>query len=494
MAKIEKNSANEKNKTAKKRQIDYFYVPRSYAKSKVDPIWSSNNTRTNKAFTKDQITTMLKNPYLNYKKLQMVSDYLLANNSNYENIVDYFANIMTFDYIIYPTDLNVKKASLKNRLKNSAKTISKITLESVFPHIMKQAILYGESYWYDLSDGENTIIEEIPRDICILSHIDDDNLWRYYVDLALIKSTNLYELPEELIRAYKKWIENGSPKGKRKEEGFEHLPESYYEVSNKGFSVFIHMNKKAHDYPLLAHMFIDLTTLGEDKSYFNDFTKEDAVKTVHQEVPVDKESGLPIMDYEVIEAYHNSAKEAVGKNISVMTSPFKVQGITLDNNKQSSINLVDHGLKVVQANSGISETIFNANTTNGLGYSTKADAARMYPLLYFFTNYINFKIKSQKFAVKFLKINIFNQEEMHEQYRTDLLSGGSRQLFMCSLGIDLYSYLNTLEMEDKLGFDDMLVAKVNGSQIGESSDNKNGRPEKKEEDKSDSTVTGSDYA
>jgi hypothetical protein len=477
-----------------KKQIDYHYFPRNFSRSRVDPLWSTGNTTTTKAYTEDEIKTMLKNPYLNYKKLQIASEYLLANNSNYENIVDYFANIMTFDYILYPNETNVKKTTLKNRLKDSAKTISKINLESVFPHMLKQSILYGESYWYDLSDSENTIIVEIPRDVCVLSHIDDDNLWRYYVDLALIKSTNLYELPEELITAYKKWIENGKPKGKRKEKGFEHLPQSYYEVSNKGFAIFVHMRKKAHDYPLLAHMFVDLLTLGEDKTYFNSYTKDDAVKTVHQKVPIDEESGLPLMEKEVIGAYHDSAKEAVGRNISVITTPFDVQGITLDSNKSASINLVEHDLKLIQSNSGISETIFNANTTNGLGYSTKADASRMYPLLYFFTNFVNFKIKLQKFAVKFLRINIFNQEEMHEQYRTDLLSGGSRQLFMCSCGVDLYSYINTLEMEDKLGFDDMLEPKLNASQANSESLNDNGRPQKNEGDKSDSTVTGDGYA
>ena len=477
-----------------KPQLDYYYVPRNYVKSRVDPLWANNgSSRTSKAFSVDEIKTMLKNPYANYKKLQTVSDYLLSNNSNYGNYIDYLANIMTFDHMLFPVGMAEKKVTIKNRLKESAKTIFKINARSVFPHLLKQAISYGESYWFDLSDSDNTIIVEIPKELCVLSHIDDDNLWRYYIDLALIKPTTLYELPEEIILAYKKWIDNGKPTAKSKEEGFEHLPMSYYEVSNKGFAIFVHMRKTAHDYPLLAHMFIDLITLGEDKSYFNEFTKEDAVKTVHQKIPVDKESGLPLMKKEVVEAYHNSSKEAVGRNISVMTTPFDVEGITLDGNKQAAINLVEHGIKLVQNDSGISETIFNANTTNGLGYSTKADASRMYPLLYFFTNYVNYKIKSQKFAVQFLRINIFNQDEMHEQYRTDLLSGGSRQLFMCTCGVDLYSYLNTLDMEKMLDFDDMLEPKLNASQ-GNSEDLKNnGRPQKDEEDKKESTISGDGY-
>jgi len=198
------------------------------------------------------------------------------------------------------------------------------------------------------------------------------------------------------------------------------------------------------------------------------------------------------MEKGIIEAYHNSSREAVGANISVITSPFDVTGITLDNGGKTSINLVEHDLDLVQSNSGISETIFKANTTNGLMYSTKADAARMFPLLYYFNNFTNYKIKSQKFSVEFLRISIFDQGEIHEQYRTDLLSGGSRQLFMCTSGVNLYSYLNTLDMENKLGFDDMLVPKVNASQQS-GMENDNGRPKKKDDEKSDSTEVVDGY-
>jgi len=465
---------------------DKFFVPRNYARSNVQPLWASASTTSINPFTTDQIANMLKNPYANYRQIQLVSEHLINTNSNYNNIVDYLANIMTFDSVLYPFGITENQTTVKNRIMNSARIISKINLKNVFPMMLKQAIIYGESYFYDLSDNDNTIIDKLPREICVLSQIDDDNLWRMYIDCALINPIRVYELPEEIQIAYSDYIEHKKPKGKKKVNEFTFIPESYYEVSKKGFAIFIHMDKKAHDYPLLAHMFADLSLLNNDKTYFNEFIKDENVKVVHQKIPVDQNTGIPLMDKNIIEAYHNASKENVGRNISIMTNPFDIMAIALDKNQQTALNVVDQDIKVIQNNSGISETVFNASTTNGLGYSTKADSARMFPLLYYFTNFVNFRIKTFKCQVEFLHINIFEKADVHESHRADLLSGGSRSLFMASSEIDLYSYINLAEMEALLGFDSLLPPKVNASQQS-GTENDNGRPKVDPKKASDST-------
>jgi len=239
-------------------------------------------------------------------------------------------------------------------------------------------------------------------------------------------------------------------------------------------------------------MFSDLSLLNTDKSYFNEFIKDDAVKVIHQQVPTNDE-GIPLMGKEIIEAYHSSSKEHVGKNISIMTNPFKVEGIALDKNQQSAINVVEQDIKVISNDTGISDTIFNATTTNGLGYSTKSDSARMFPELYFFTNLVNFKIKQHKCQVEFLHINIFEKPDVHESHRADLLSGGSRSLFMASSEIDLYTYINLAEMEKLLDFDSILPPKLNASQGNLEDLNPNGAPKKKDGDKADSTTKVDGY-
>jgi len=206
---------------------DNFFIPRNYARSGVQPLWATSSTVSINPFTADQIATMLKNPYANYKQLQLVSEHLINTNSNYNNIVDYLSTIMTFDHVLFPFGITENQTTVKNRVMNSVKIISKMNLKNVFPYMLKQAIIYGESFWYDLSDSENTIIEKLPKEICVLSQIDDDNLWRMYIDRALINPTKVYELPEEIQNAYNDYVEHKKPKGKKKINEYTFIPESY---------------------------------------------------------------------------------------------------------------------------------------------------------------------------------------------------------------------------------------------------------------------------
>jgi hypothetical protein len=461
---------------------DLFYIPHNYARSKLDPLYASSTNTAVSAYTVTQIYDYLKNPYNNYSNLQKASEYIYNTNSNYGNILDYFVNIIPFYFTLFPMYTTEKPDTVRNRMLYSAQAIFKLQLENIAPKMLKRVLKDGEAYFYDLSDNDNTIIDDIPKEMCVLSFIDEDSLWRYYIDLTKINSNNLMELPQEIQTAHKNWEDNKKPKNKN-DDG---IPNHYYQVGKRGFAIFAHMIKKAHDYPYFSSMFADLTMYTDDKSYFNTFIKDDALKLIHQKIPTHKETGEPLMDKDLAQIYHTSAKENVGQNISIITSPFDVTGIAIDKNSQSAMNVVKHDLDVLNADSGISTTVFSADTTNGLGFSTTKDAAKIYPLLYFFNNFVNYKIKQWKCLVQFLHINIFDKEKVHEKYRTDLLDGGSRIAFMGTAGIELFAYLSMLQAEQELKYDDLLVPKLNASQAS-AEDLGNGRPEKKPEDKADST-------
>lgn len=472
--------------TIKSSKSDLFWIPRTenYARSKLEPLFASATNTSVSAYTVTQINEYLKNPYNNYSNLQKASDYIYNTNSSYGNYLDYFVGLIPFYFALFPVTTTDRPDTTKTRMLKSAETIFKMQLENVAPHMLKRALKDGEAYFYDLSDSDNTIIDDIPRDICVLSHIDDNSLWRYFIDLTKVNSNTVDELPDEIKAAHKYWIDNGKSRKKNPDTS---IPDYYYQVSNRGFAIFSHMIKKAHDYPYFSSMLSDLTMLTDDKVYFNTYVKDDAIKIIHQLIATNKDSGEPLVDKDTAQAYHTFAKANVGQNVSVITSPFETTGIATDKNNQTSINVVEHDLKTIGVDSGISNTVFSADTTNGLIFSTTKDAARIYPLLYFFNNFVNFKIRQWKCLVQFLHINIFDKKDAHEQYRTDLLSGGSRFLFIGTAGVELYAYLNTLTTEqDDWKIDDLLVPKVNASQ--QSDPAVNGRPEKVPKDKADTTV------
>lgn len=492
----------DKSKVNDKRE---FFVPRNqFSKSYVHPIWTRNNNSgsTGKKYTNAQIDTMLQNPYMNYKQLQDVSNYFWRTSPFYQNIIYYLGTLMTFDGVLAPNSVIDNASALEKRLLSSALAVKKINVKSTFPSMMIRTLLNGETYWYDLSSEKEgiTLIEEIPSKYCRLAYIDDiTGLWRYYVDLSLIESTSLYELPPEIIKAYNGYLK--LDRTQQKEKTFNpdlnmEVPNYLHLVGENGHAIFVHKDKSQHDYPFLASMFKDINTLEENKDYMDEYLKESNIKLLHLKIPINKETGEPLLEEGFIRAFHDSAKEHLPASTAPLTNPFDVKALNFDRVQDAALNVTKNSKEMAQFGSGISETLFNANTTNGLGYSIEADASKMYPLLSYFTNWVNFKIRTYKFSVSFLQIHRHNREDWHKQYATDLLNGGQRSLFMATNGLDLYDSIMISKMEKLLGFDDWLPAKMNASQMG-SQDLVEGkvsnRPELADKDKSDGTITSGNY-
>ena len=76
---------------------------------------------------------MLKNPELNYRQLQQVSNYLFGVSSAYQNIAYYLSTIMTFDWMVLPNDMTTNKTTMLNRLEMSAKKVHDSNPKTIFP-------------------------------------------------------------------------------------------------------------------------------------------------------------------------------------------------------------------------------------------------------------------------------------------------------------------------------------------------------------------------
>jgi hypothetical protein len=470
----------------KKPVLEDFCIPRAYAKSAIFPLWQSSS-RTSTSYTNEQITNLLKDPYASYKKLRDVSNWLFANSPSYGNIVDYLAHLLSFDYVVYPAEVKKNKTTIKDRFQEAAKLIRDASVKEIYPEMLKRTIVNGSTYWYDLGDKTNTIYVEIDSSICQLAMVDDDNIWRFYIDLAMIKADQYYEMPEEIRNAYDDWVDGGRKKNKeeREIEGTKiAIQNNLYLVGKRGFCLTSHIEKMRNDYPLLAPLFKDFNTHEENKTYLNDTLKAEVIKIVHLKVPVD-ENGVPLMDKDIIQAYHDSAKEHLPANVAPMTNPFEVSGISLDKSQSNQTNLVEHSQTVISNDSGISTTVFSTETTNGLSYSTAKDVAKMLPYYYYFTNIANYKIKAQKMQIKFLPHSFHQRADQHKTYAADLPLGGSRMLWVATSGLEIYDAMKVLEFEQEIDIDELLPVKASAAQM---SGDEVGRPQKEETEKADSTV------
>jgi hypothetical protein len=441
-----------------------------------------NYKPVSRPFTKDQIETALRNPLINYKSLQEMSNYLYATSPAYQNTIEHFANIMAFDYVLSPLEVTSNKTTMINRLMSAAKKAKQSQVKAVFPEMLKRTLVQGESYWYTLGDSENTIYIEIPAKFCEVYEIDNNNLFRYKIRLDLLNKDVIKSMPTEIKNAYELYHENkkNNKKSNKVLDKNDALDALKYEVSEKGFALLCHGMLSLHDYPYLANSFLDLLMLEQDKEFMNEYIKNDSIKLVHNKIPLTPD-GEPIMPEPVIRQYHESDKNHVPKNVSVSTTPFEKSSISFDSSSKTQINLVEQSKKNVQDDSGISSLIFNneKSSSNALKESIQADANRMYPFLKFFNAILSYQIKPLKFSAVFLETDKFNKKDDHEQARTDLQSGGKRMVFIATGELEIYDFMQIGQLEKIIEIDDYFPIMIPGSQqSGIDPNKKNGSPVK----------------
>jgi hypothetical protein len=338
----------------KKKKKEHFSPKGSrlqFEKSFISPLWgTSRNFATQSTYTNAEIETLLKNPYSNYAKLQEISTYFWNNSPFYQNVIYYLATLLTFDYVMSPTALD-KESVIKKRLAGSSYFVKNTNVRTQFPSMMVRTLVNGETYWYDMSsDKEKSIMEEIPSKYCQLAYIDDKTgLWRYYVDFTKIPTTSLGELPNEIIEAYNRYqdMSREDKKKKRKDKYLDiEIPNYLYLVSDKSFAMFVHKEKHQHDYPFLASMFVDINTYEYNKSYMDTYLKESNIKLVHLRIPVDEE-GCPLFDKDIVDIYHESAKDHLPSSTSPLTNPFEVQTLNFDKVQDSALGVTKNAKEQV---------------------------------------------------------------------------------------------------------------------------------------------------
>jgi hypothetical protein len=448
----------------------YFASSQIYAES-------MNYKPIARPFTKEQIEKALLNPSVSYQTLQQMSNYLYSVSSAYINTIDYFANILSFDYLIAPNDYTDNKVTMMNRLLSAAKKAKQSQVKTVFPKMIERALVQGEAYFYTLTDNENTIYVEIPAKFCEVYEIDSNNLFRYKIRLDLLNNDIVKSLPLEIREAYKTFHENKNKKTQKQDKN-DALDALKFKVSENGFAILSHGMLSTHDYPYFSSMFIDLLQLEEDKEYLNSFIRDDNVKMVHNLIPTNDETGEPLIPEPVIRKYHESDKLHVPKNVSVSTTPFKKEAISFDSSSRTQINLVEQSKENVQDDSGVSSLVFNNEkaSSNALKDAIRADRNRVLHFLKFFNAILSYQMKPFKFYAVFLETDKFTKSDTHENIRTDLQSGGNRMLFIATSEIEIYDFLQIAQLEKVIEIDEFLPIMIPGSQQSGIDDKKNGRP------------------
>ncbi|PLR99638.1 hypothetical protein [Bacillus sp. T33-2] len=391
-------------------------VPVSFAQlSKL--IFNDINSDTSKSsltikYTKEQIIGFLENPKKYITQLRQLSQYLYHVSPHYKRLIQYFAGMLRFDYIVEPYDLDIEKVNIdtfKRQYQKTLRVLETMNLPHEFTKILKHGFKDDVFYGYEYMTDDSYFIQKLTPDFCRISSIED-GVYNFEFDFSYFKSDeDAKKYPKEFQDKYEIYKNDRSKK-------------RWQELDSQN-TICFKVNEEL-DYPLppFSTVFESVFDIDENKRMRRVKTKIDNYMILTQKIPVADKTEEPnkfLIDLDTAIAFHNKATQSLPEEVGLVTSPMAIEAIKLER-KNTDVDTVAKSERDYYNAAGVSQTLFNSDkaTGTGLNKSVVTDEQIVFMCLQQLERWLNRKLKQingkYKFRVKFLETTRFNVGEVRD--------------------------------------------------------------------------------
>ena len=132
---------------------------------------------TYRKYTKSQIVTYLGNPANYETQLRQMSQYLFNISNYYRRLIQYFANMSTFSYIVVPYGVDRSKSVNMNKFKKgyyaTINQLEKMNIRHEFTRALMVAFRDDVYYGYAWETNDSYTFQQLDADYCKISSIED---------------------------------------------------------------------------------------------------------------------------------------------------------------------------------------------------------------------------------------------------------------------------------------------------------------------------------
>ncbi|QSF43279.1 hypothetical protein [Paenibacillus tianjinensis] len=449
--------------------------------SKLSESIYSINYKTNhsvRKYTKTQMEEYLDSG--NVSALRKASLYFFKTSGQYLRQIEHLTNLLLYSYLIIPK-VNDDKLRQKKPFSDNFKVILDYVDNSYFEENARYqtfvALTEGAFYGYEQEIDGRIINYQLPYEFC-RSNYKVDGVNAVEFDLTFFDTYRKVEdkisifkmFPDEFLSMY---LEYHSGKSKDK-----------WVLLNPVNAKCITLNTGGM--PLLASVFPDLIDLHEYKEIDKLKSEKDLYQIITQKLPLGKDNDLTFDFAHILELHDNLNKMINRKDIEIVTSPFEIDSVNLNDGKNSIKNDIERANNNIFDTLGSSRMLFGTGKdagSIGLSSSIKTDESLMFIVLdqlkHWYENKFKTLVDSSKFQYEIFlpKVTIFNSKEMYETFKEMATLGYSKLLPITTIGLKQSSFINLLSFEnDYLDLDELMKPlKSSYTQTTES-----GRPEKEQ--------------
>lgn len=384
-----------------------------------------NTSPTFYLYTRDEITSYLKNPFQYEKNLRNAVVYLYGASSHFRRLVQYFVSLSDLSYVVSPYRIDTttaKPQTFKRNYRRVLNLLSSMDIKNQFEKILtvclREDIFYG-TIW---ENAESTILQQLPSDYCAVSVIED-NVLNVSFDFSYFRSypDNLALYPAEFstkFAIYEKDVANR------------------WQELDSPTSFAIKCNKDVLNYsmPPFAGILREIYDLEDYKQLRMTKTELENYAMLVMTLGI-REDGEWEMDLDKAKEFYHNLDEVVPEEIGTVLSPMKIDKISFERTHAGETDTIAEAEQNLFTAAGVSSLLFNNDkaSSNALLLSVKSDQALTYSIVKSIECMLNRFIRQHSFGkyfkVTFLDCSPFNREKLGDAY-----------LKACGYGLPMVSY------------------------------------------------------
>jgi len=431
--------------------------------------------------TKDQLKQALDSK--DVASLRKYSLYFYHTSGIYRRLVDYYANLLTFDHILLPIDGEeaFKEKTFLKAYERQLDYIENSQIKGDSNEMVRNVIRDGAYFGYERDLNGNFTFQHLPAEFC-RSRFKIAGVATVEFDYSFFNQFRGEEL-EEILEAFPEEMQQG-------------FLEYLQDRTNKRWGLLNPNFARAHmlgdEVPIFASILEDVIDYSESKRIQKIKDELNIYKIVVQKIPLDDDGNLTFEMPELKQFHQNLRKMVSNSNVDVVTTPCDVDLVDLQDTAQQGKDSVDGAKESVYSNAGTASILFGTSRNSGsigLRESQRVDEMLVLTILHQFEAWYKNRLAQipgkYNFVLMFPPITHSNRDEMVKMYKEAATFGfGTKLLALAAMGINqtesnaLLEFENIfLELNEK-----MIPTKSAHTQPGGEEDTK---PEKDEDELSD---------
>lgn len=376
-------------------------------------------------FTKDEITSFLKNPYANEKNLRRAVTYLYGASSHFRRLVQYFVSLSDLSYVVSPYKIDTataKPATIRRNYRRVMNLLSSMDIKNQFAKIITVCVREDTFFGTMWETSDSIIIQQLPSDYCATTVIED-NVLNVTFDFSYFNANGqaLPLYPQEFQHKYElyrkdnklRWQELDSP---------------------NSFAVKANTDILNYSMPPFAGILTGVYDIEDYKQLKMTKTELENYAMLVMTLGIDDEGNWQ-MDLNKAEQFWRNLDAVLPEEIGSVLTPMPINKISFERTHTGDADTIVEAEQNLYTSAGVSSLLFNNEkaSSNALLLSIKADQAMTYGIVKSIETVLNRFIHrhgfGKYFKVTFLDCSPFNRKEVGEAY-----------LKACQFGLPMISY------------------------------------------------------